>query len=432
MNFTGDGMTSEVVILNRKGIVLAADSAVTTGVTNAKHPRYSKAANKIFDISPHGSVAATIFGNAHLDNVPWELALKLYRASLTGAQPLDKCEEYLASLCAFLNGSSVLFPASYLTGSFKTDRFVDAAIHVLDVAAAFAPAVLDKDAALADRQQAWQQALPLVQARFAGAPVHPGLPQDAHQTELANTAGLTAELAAQIAKNQSIAQLGISPQDLATLSVEAIYKEPTHFLSSTGLVIGGYGASEIFPSYKCVDVYGHVGTTLLVVDESAHAVTHDNGAWIQAFAKSSMIDVFTRGFDHSLWTVINSHGENKFNQLVDELRGAGIVIPANIADPAIAKIKGEFGQAWVRENYQRNLTPLRQVLDGLGMGEMADLAETLLVLESLKERVTSPSESVGGPIDVAAITKGEGLVWIKRKHFFDPALNLKYVNRMRG
>ena len=48
-------------------------------------------------------------------------------------------------------------------------------------------------------------------------------------------------------------------------------------------------------------------------------------------------------------------------------------------------------------------------------------------IESLKERVTKPSESVSGPVDVAVITKGDGFIWIKRKHYFDPNLNLRFV-----
>ena len=31
--------------------------------------------------------------------------------------------------------------------------------------------------------------------------------------------------------------------------------------------------------------------------------------------------------------------------------------------------------------------------------------------------------TVGGPTDVAMITKGDGFIWIKRKHYFDAALN---------
>ena len=46
--------------------------------------------------------------------------------------------------------------------------------------------------------------------------------------------------------------------------------------------------------------------------------------------------------------------------------------------------------------------------------------------------VTKPSETVGGPVDVAVITKNEGLVWIKRKLFFDPGLNSRYLQRQAG
>jgi hypothetical protein len=66
----------------------------------------------------------------------------------------------------------------------------------------------------------------------------------------------------------------------------------------------------------------------------------------------------------------------------------------------------------------------------LAVDEMANLAETLVTLESLKEKVTRPTESIGGPVDVAAITKAEGLVWIKRKHYFDLSLNARYQARL--
>jgi hypothetical protein len=32
-------------------------------------------------------------------------------------------------------------------------------------------------------------------------------------------------------------------------------------------------------------------------------------------------------------------------------------------------------------------------------------------------------ETVAGPIDVAVISKGDGFIWIKRKHYFSPELN---------
>jgi len=35
---------------------------------------------------------------------------------------------------------------------------------------------------------------------------------------------------------------------------------------------------------------------------------------------------------------------------------------------------------------------------------------------------TGQRETVGGPIDVAVLSKGDGFVWIKRKSYFDPRL----------
>ena len=39
-------------------------------------------------------------------------------------------------------------------------------------------------------------------------------------------------------------------------------------------------------------------------------------------------------------------------------------------------------------------------------------------------------ETVGGPIDVAVVSKGDGFIWIKRKHYFDPVLNQRFIARL--
>ena len=54
------------------------------------------------------------------------------------------------------------------------------------------------------------------------------------------------------------------------------------------------------------------------------------------------------------------------------------------------------------------------------------MAESLVSLTSFKRRVTHDPETVGGPIDVAVISKGDGFIWINRKHYFDPALNHQF------
>ncbi len=57
------------------------------------------------------------------------------------------------------------------------------------------------------------------------------------------------------------------------------------------------------------------------------------------------------------------------------------------------------------------------------------MAESLVNLTCFKRRVTLDAETVGGPVDVAVISKGDGFVWVKRKSYFDPGLNPRRAYR---
>ena len=96
-----------------------------------------------------------------------------------------------------------------------------------------------------------------------------------------------------------------------------------------------------------------------------------------------------------------------------------------------AWVTGHFGSALDEFLERNNSGPVMSVVEVLPKEELADMAEALVNLTSFKRRVTPGAETVGGPIDVAVISKGDGLVWIKRKHYFDPELNHRYFDRDR-
>lgn len=52
-----------------------------------------------------------------------------------------------------------------------------------------------------------------------------------------------------------------------------------------------------------------------------------------------------------------------------------------------------------------------------------DLAEFLVYVTIQFFRFSGPHPIVGGPIELAAITKHEGFKWVRRKHYYSPALN---------
>ena len=65
--------------------------------------------------------------------------------------------------------------------------------------------------------------------------------------------------------------------------------------------------------------------------------------------------------------------------------------------------------------HDMHLGPFAATLQGMPPDEMAWLAESLVHLTSVKMRMSLGPEGVGGPVDVAVITKREGFKWIKRK-----------------
>ncbi len=52
-----------------------------------------------------------------------------------------------------------------------------------------------------------------------------------------------------------------------------------------------------------------------------------------------------------------------------------------------------------------------------------------VTLTSLKRKVSLQAETVGGPVDVAVLSKRDGFVWIRRKQYFKEELNQHMVLR---
>ncbi|MEO6872455.1 MAG: hypothetical protein ABI233_09590 [Chthoniobacterales bacterium] len=81
------------------------------------------------------------------------------------------------------------------------------------------------------------------------------------------------------------------------------------------------------------------------------------------------------------------------------------------------------------DNYSRHrhISPVVNAVGALPKDELAAMAESLVNLTSFKRRVSTDAETVGGEIDVAVISKCDGFVWIKRKHYFEASKNPQFA-----
>ena len=80
----------------------------------------------------------------------------------------------------------------------------------------------------------------------------------------------------------------------------------------------------------------------------------------------------------------------------------------------------------LKEKNSKLLIPL---IASLPKDELSNLAESLINITSLKRKVQNGLETVGGEVDVALITKGDGFIWTKRKHYFRPELNPHFFDK---
>ena len=89
-------MTAEIVIMNKMGVAMAADSAVTVA-----GKKVYNSANKLFMLSKYHPVGIMIYGNAEFMGFPWEVLIKLYREEL-GNQEFNTVVDYANSFLKFL------------------------------------------------------------------------------------------------------------------------------------------------------------------------------------------------------------------------------------------------------------------------------------------------------------------------------------------
>jgi hypothetical protein len=416
--------------MNRYAAVLAADSATTVSQWNGteREVRYFKGANKIHSLSDYAPVGFMIFAGADILNVPWEVIVKAFRQSL-GDKTFNTMDGYAEEFFSFLGSETRFFPLDV-----QKDNALSAAKRLayrisLDVRSQ-CPEGASRDE--------WTAKFDAEILRLRGSLEEQPLSSDLDPEWVEkNIIIWVPELAEIIDKYLNIPDQEPRSTDFIALSELALWtllKNSEDHLGSTGLVIAGYGDHDIFPSYVQYICSGLIGGKCLFREESRKAIDHERAADLSAFAQTGMIDTFQLGLDSSVFADANLSFVEAVRGFADEVvqESGGNLASIGDLDRMVSRARSSFSTDWLKKTRDKHAQPLRRVLAALPIREMAELAETLVNLQSLKEKVTKPSEEVGGPIDVAVITKAEGLVWIRRKHFFDPALNARYMARLGG
>jgi hypothetical protein len=211
--------------------------------------------------------------------------------------------------------------------------------------------------------------------------------------------------------------------------------------SFTGLVFAGFGESEIFPSLVAYKMDGVILGKLkrLETDRVMTSRSEVSGK-ILPFAQREMVDRFLYGIDPEFEEVIEQYIEAAVEATGESIAEA---LPRRRSRAANQKLKESVTKAaqkvltrWRERmapaNKERFMREVQNMILLTPKQELAFLAQELINLTSVKKKFSSGMESVGGPIDVAIISKIDGFVWVRRKHYFEPNLNPRYFHRKFG
>ncbi len=440
-------MTAEIAILNLQAVALAADSAITA--YPGGNQKIFSSANKLFALSEVAPVGILVYGNAGFMSIPWETIVKEYRCIL-GRKTFVRLHEYAADFCRFVaeevgnrvSDQQQLDYAKRLAEQIFSEirqeiqqRLKKTITQAIEDSGRFE---IDEVGQL--ENELTEEVVNEYHSRAKKANLIEGAPQDFEKTVRESLRRHLRSARASVFRQLNLRR-GI-PQKLNYIAVKAVcgfFDEVTSYPSglSSGVVVSGFGDQDIFPAISRVRVEGMVQNRLkLHPDKREVVLSPDNPSMIVPFAQVDMVYQFMEGIaPHYLpylhQSVVSHLGRytdellqslEKYTDIdIEKLRGVLDQYHAQLADSFVEDVEG-FGARHFSQ-------PIVNVVATLPKEQLAEMAESLVSLTALKRRVSSEEETVGGPTDVALITKGDGLIWIKRKHYFSPELNPSYFAR---
>lgn len=412
-------MTAIVGILNRHGVALAADSAVT--INTSQGHKVINSATKIFTLSKVHPVGIMIYNNASLMGTPWDVIIKYYR-DIKKNEVKPKISDYAHSFVDFILQQKCFcsdkLKEKYLE-KFIIDEYDRIEIKQIEH---IGSKIDDKNKSI------------LLQ-RIKDCLSSLNIPNDDEICE-----GLTdfkkdefLNYTDHIFKSLYENRLEKNGCDLELLEkfkdyVYNLILRKDSRLPFSGLVFTGYGNDELFPSIYSVNVYFPIGNRLRYTVVLNNSIGEESSGAIFPFAQTDVMHTVLSGVNPEILTLVNEI----FRKYVI---GYNNILNKEVNDPKIAAaiktidFEGIFDgfSKTINEEIKKNyIKPLVDTVEYLEKEDMAEMAESLVSLTYLKRRMTSSEESVGGPVDVAIISKSDGFVWIKRKLYFPGEINHQF------
>ena len=423
-------MTAEISIVNKSAVAMAADSAVTISV-GQKYEKIFETADKLFQLSAYQPIGIMIYNSMSFMEMPFPTLIKEFREKNETFETVKDAGECFLQ---YLNKIGQESPEKVLDRSSE-----GAVVYLLNVIRDFTSSYETIRSAMKGDPDGFEDRYNKLimdeilnyasllkkyeNAKFVGGDRVPNF--SSHLKK--KYAELVGRLFPSFSNENKAALV-----DLCGLVMKSA------LLSDriTGVVLAGFGEKDRFPTLVSYEIDGMVGGRLKYIENIQVDIDRDGQkAAVVPFAQKDMVERFVYGLDDEVIDSISEAartGINEFDGLLKNHLSLNDFQSAiwDVASPAgknayIEKLR-EDAIAQIKRRSQKNI---EDMVEFMPKPEMARMAESLIELTSIKRRVTRGMETVGGPIDVAVISREDGFVWVKRKHYFPEELNYRYKLR---
>lgn len=421
-------MTTEISIMNKNAVAIAADSAVTT------IDKVFPTANKIFALSLFHPVGVMIYNNASYCGIPWETIIKSYRNYL-GNKTFDELSEYGDNFINFLKNDisiiSNIQPQDFIILKISTDL---ASKLQNNIAKTVQMRTYENEHISEDEIS--EIVKTIIIDNYNSIKSADKIVSMADIT-IDNFSNKFKQIVERTFEKYFLNRYEQIIPDLQNIFLEMVYYLITTNIfpcGYTGLVITGYGDKQIFPSLIEYKIGYYILNELQIENGDIRSITSETEALVNPFAQDDVISMFMEGIhpkrnnsiQSMLESILNEYGrllsdtfgirKKKLNESMDTIKNINSSIVKKVID-------------WLKIDSEIFASPIVDIISVMQPIELANLAESLVNITSMHRQVSKGRETVGGPTDVALISKGDGFIWIKRKHYFDPKLNPDFCRR---
>lgn len=410
-------MTALVGLLNKRGAAIAADSAMTV-LGNGSSKIYNNE-QKIFQLSSQNPVGVMICNNLNFLNTPLALILDLYRiergnckfSSLTGY-----VDDFIAYLKSIKRLQDSLVKRTYYRNEF--DQIIT------DFRSTFSDRydqIEEENQGLSEDEisrMCYVHTLGMMKETICDTEINENLTNFTKQDFVKEVVEPDKET---FARYRTMFPRMKDEEWETMLEYFYIHLISNSFNSrqSSEIIFVGFGSDDIFPASQRLFLSGMVGDGIKYRIEDISEISHDYSAEIRPFAQTDVMMTLIKGVSPQL--------DNEFREATLELEEGLIndfttVLEEEHVSPVIIKKLKELPLEKLHDRYidridnyvnENFISGVVDALEFFNLEEMTKMAENLIAVTNLQRHISSSEESVGGPIEVALITKAGGFKWIK-------------------